>query len=320
MQKTTCARVSSMNGIVNVLKPPGMSSHQVVGFLRRVLQTKKVGHTGTLDPGASGVLAVVVGDATKISSYLTEYDKTYIAEATLGISTTTQDASGATVDLKTDFSVTPKELAEALASFQGSISQIPPMSSAIRVGGRRLYELDRQGISIPREPRQVEIHSISIERIWSDSEKFGFGTRILFKVACSKGTYIRTICHDLGESLGVGAHMSSLVRTSSGPFSLEDAFLLEEINALAQKGNYDFLLPMEVGLPNWVQVKAHPAVEERIQHGNFILPEHLLDVPSTLVVGDEVIIKTIDDKVLALGEIKMLDQLICQPFRVFARG
>ncbi|NMA60451.1 MAG: tRNA pseudouridine(55) synthase TruB [Firmicutes bacterium] len=309
-----------MNGIVNVLKPPGMSSHQVVGFLRRELGTKKIGHTGTLDPGASGVLPLVVGNATKLSGYLTDFHKTYVAELTLGISTTTQDASGDTMELNTGFAISPRELAEALASFQGTISQVPPMSSAIRVGGQRLYELDRRGVTIPREPREVQVYSINIERIWSEGDNFGFGTRVLIRVVCSKGTYIRTLCHDLGEKLGVGAHMSSLVRTASGPFTTQDAYTLEEISNLVQIEDYSFLLPMEAGLPGWIKVKVHPLVEERIQHGNFILPEHFLDVPSTLVVGDEVVLMSIDGEVLALAEIKKTDQLICQPFRVFARG
>lgn len=309
-----------MNGIVNILKPPGMSSHQVVGFLRRALQTKKIGHTGTLDPGASGVLPLVVGNATKLSGYLTEFEKTYVAELTLGISTTSQDASGDTVELKTGFSISPQEFAEALASFQGTIWQVPPMASAIRVGGQRLYELDRRGVSIPREPREVQIYSISIERIWSEGESLGFGTRVLLRIVCSKGTYIRTLCHDLGEKLGVGGHMSALVRTASGPFTTRDAYTLEEISTLAGAGDYSFLLPMEEGLPGWVRVKVHPLVEERIGHGNFILPEHFMDVPSTLTVGEEVVLMSIDGEVLALAEIKITDQLICQPFRVFARG
>lgn len=288
--------------------------------MRKILQTKKVGHTGTLDPGASGVLPIVVGTATKLSSYLTESDKAYVTELTLGISTSTQDASGETVNLKTGFSISPQELAKALAFFQGKITQIPPMSSAVRVNGRRLYELDRQGISIARKPRDVEIYALNIERIWNEGESFGFGTRILLKVACSKGTYIRTLCHDLGELLGVGAHMSSLVRISSGPFMLENAFLLEEISALIKQNDYQFLLPLASGLPDWPQVKVHPLAEERIQHGNFILPEHFLEVPTTLIVGDEVLLQSIDGEVLALAEIKLTDQLICQPFRVFVRG
>src|SRR5690554_4816415 len=147
-----------MDGIINVLKPPGMSSHQVVSFIRRLLKTKKVGHTGTLDPGASGVLPLVVGNATKLSNYLMDHDKTYLAELTLGISTTSQDASGTTSALNTNFSLSPRKLADCLASFQGTISQTPPMASAIRVEGKRLYELYRQGVSVPRKPRQVQVH------------------------------------------------------------------------------------------------------------------------------------------------------------------
>lgn len=307
-----------MHGIINVLKPTGMSSHQVVNHLRRELNIKRLGHTGTLDPGASGVLVLVAGKATRLSEYLVEYDKTYITEATLGISTTSQDASGATLDLNTDFSLNPEELAEALASLQGPISQIPPMASAVRVDGKRLYELDRQGISIPRKPREVHIHSINIERIWSEEEtKLGFGTRILLRVFCSKGTYIRTLCHDLGEKLGISAHMSFLTRIASGPFSSESAYTLEEISQLHRAGDQSFLRPMEEGLPGWLQVKVHPLVEERLKHGNFILPEHLIDVPGNLIIGDEIILMDIEGKVLGLAEIKMKEQLICQPFRIF---
>lgn len=307
-----------MNGVVNVLKPPGMSSHQVVSFMRRQLQLKKIGHGGTLDPGASGVLPIMVGSATRLSSYLMNHDKTYVAELTLGISTTSQDVSGATCDITTDFSLSPRELADALASLQGSIMQTPPMASAVRVGGKRLYELDRQGISVPRKARRVEIHSINIMAIWSEEEDtIGFGTRVLLRISCSKGTYVRTLCHDLGEKLGVGAHMSFLTRVASGPFGSSEAFTLEEIADLVNRGDYRFLLPMQVALSDWVMVKVHPLVHERIQHGNFILPEHLLDVPYTLAVGDDVVLLSIEGDVLALAEIKMADQLICQPFRVF---
>jgi len=307
-----------MNGIVNVLKPPGMSSHQVVSFMRKQLQVKKVGHAGTLDPGASGVLPLMVGKATRLSNYLMDHVKTYVAEVTLGISTTTQDASGATRDLMMDFSVSPRELADALASLQGNIMQIPPMASAIRVGGKRLYELDRQGVSVHREPRPVQVHSINIMAIWSEEEdKIGFGTRILLRITCSKGTYVRTLCHDLGEKLGVGAHMSFLTRVACGPFGSSEAFTVEEITELVHRSDYRFLLPMQAALADWTMVKVHPLVHERIQNGGFILADHLLDVPQTLVVGDDVVLLSIEGDVLALAEIKMADQLICQPFRVF---
>ncbi|NLL43428.1 MAG: tRNA pseudouridine(55) synthase TruB [Firmicutes bacterium] len=306
-----------MNGIINVLKPPGMSSHQVVSFIRKQLQTKKVGHAGTLDPGAAGVLPILVGSATKLSKYLMEENKTYVVELTLGISTATQDASGATCDMNTDFSISPRELAEALASFQGTILQTPPMASAVKVGGKKLYELDRQGISVERKPREVSIYSINIMAIWSEEEdQIGFGTRVLLRVTCSKGTYIRTLCHDLGEKLEAGAHMSHLTRIASGPFQIAEACTVEEIASRAAQADFDFILPMVHALKDWSKAKVHPLVEERIKHGNFILPGHLLDVPEALTAGDEVVLLNIEGDVLALAEIKKADQLIIQPFRV----
>lgn len=310
-----------MNGIVNLLKPTGMSSHQVVSFLRRQLQTKQVGHTGTLDPGASGVLPLVVGNATKLSQYLTEHDKTYLAELTLGLATDTQDGGGATIALNTNFSISPWQLADVLAAFRGKIDQIPPMASAVRVDGKRLYELAREGVTVARPPRQVHIYSIGIERIWTeDQSKLGFGTRVLLRVSCSKGTYIRTLCHDIGSKLGVHGHLSFLTRTESGPFTSAEAYTVEEIELLIENNDLSFLLPMEKGLPDWTKVKVHPLVEERLKHGNFILPKHLVDVPSSLVVGEQVALLSIDGEMLALAEIRKTDQLICQPFRVFTGG
>ena len=280
---------------------------------------KQIGHTGTLDPGASGVLPLVVGKATRLSQYLTEHDKVYLAELTLGISTTTQDGGGATVEMNTEFAVTPWRLADVLASFQGEIEQVPPMASAVRVGGKRLYELARRGITVSRPERRVHVYSINIERIWSeDQSKLGFGTRILLRIACSKGTYIRTLCHDMGAELGVPGHLSFLTRTQSGPFSSAQACTVEEIEDYVDKGDFSFLLPPEAGLAEWVKVKVHPLVEERLKHGNFILPEHLVDVPGPLAIGERVVLLSVEGEMLALAEIKKKDQFICQPFRVFA--
>lgn len=307
-----------MDGIVNVIKPPGMSSHQVVDYFRKLLKIRRIGHGGTLDPGASGVLPILIGKATRLSDYLMDHEKTYVAELTLGISTSSQDASGETIGLKTDFSISPQKLADVLASFQGPIWQTPPMASAIRVGGKRLYELEREGVSVPRHARQVHIYSIRIMAIWHEQEELGFGTRVLLRVVCSKGTYIRTLCHDIGEKLGVGAHLSFLTRVSSGPFHSSRAFTLEEVAELVAAGSFEFLLPMQSALPHWIQVKVHPLVEGRIKNGGFILPEHLLDVPSTLTVGDDVVLLNLEGEMLGLAEIKMTDRLVCQPYRVFA--
>ncbi|NLJ81265.1 MAG: tRNA pseudouridine(55) synthase TruB [Firmicutes bacterium] len=310
-----------MNGIINLLKPPGMSSHQAVSFARKQLGIKKIGHTGTLDPGASGVLPLVVGSATRLSDYVMEHEKTYIAELTLGISTDTQDAGGATVELNTNFSIGLLQFAEAAAEFQGNIWQTPPMASAVKVRGKRLYQWKRENIAVPRKPRRVQVYSINIHRIWNgEGDTLRFGSRILLKVVCSKGTYLRTICHDLGAKLGVGGHMSFLARIQSGPFSTRDAYTLEDIQSLVKQNNLKFLLPMQKGLPDWIQVKVNPLAEERIRHGNFILPGDLIDVPTALTVGDQVVLLGIEGDVLALAEIKRTDRLICQPFRVFVGG
>lgn len=287
--------------------------------MRGQLKLRRVGHTGTLDPGASGVLPLVVGKATRLSDLIMEYDKTYVAELTLGISTSTQDGGGETVELKTDFSLSPWKLGEALMSFQGLVEQIPPMASAVKFKGQRLYELERRGVSVDRQPRQVFIEKLKIERIWSEEEtSLGFGTRILLSIVCSKGTYIRTLCHDLGLLLDIPAHLSFLTRTASGPFTSGLAFTLEEIENLVRLGDFRFLLPMEAGLPHLIQVVIGPEAEKRVRHGNFILGEHFLDPPAALEPGERIVLKSSAGEMLALGEIKREGGLICQPFRVFA--
>lgn len=217
-----------MNGILNVLKPPDMTSFDVVGYLRGLTKIKKIGHTGTLDPAAVGVLPVCIGNATKAIEYLTDKDKLYRAELTLGIDTDTQDATGATIKSR-PVNVSEEQIRVVLDSFQGQYHQTPPMYSAIKIDGKRLYDLARNGITIERKPRLVEIYSVKfLHRKNSDDP------RILFDVACSKGTYIRTLCADIGEKLGCGGHMSFLVRMSAGSFKLSEAVTLKEINDLAK--------------------------------------------------------------------------------------
>lgn len=209
-----------MDGILNVLKPPGMTSFDVVAYLRGLLKEKKIGHTGTLDPGAVGVLPVCIGKATKTIEYLTDKDKVYRAEITLGIVTDTEDNHGNVLKV-CKVNSTYEEIYSAIMSFVGSYSQIPPMYSAVKVEGKKLYELARAGITIEREPRKITIHSINIIEIKGD--------KAIFDVMCSKGTYIRTLCSDIGEKLGCGGHMSFLVRTRAGRFELSNALTLEEI-------------------------------------------------------------------------------------------
>lgn len=213
-----------MDGILNVLKPPGMTSFDVVAYLRGLLREKKIGHTGTLDPGAVGVLPVCVGKATKTIEYLTDKDKKYRAELTLGVTTDTQDNYGNVLKV-CDVDLTNEQIYNAIKSFVGSYSQIPPMYSAIKIDGKKLYELARNGISVEREPRNVNIHSIDIIEIK--------GNKAIFDVECSKGTYIRTLCADIGDKLGCGGHMSFLVRTKAGCFELSNSLTLEEISELS---------------------------------------------------------------------------------------
>lgn len=209
-----------MDGILNVLKPPGMTSFDIVAYLRSLLKEKKIGHTGTLDPGAVGVLPVCIGKATKTIDYLTDKDKVYRAELTLGVSTDTQDSCGKVLKV-CETNCSQEQICDAIKSFVGKYRQIPPMYSAIKIEGKKLYELAREGVTIERQPRDLTIHSINILDIRDN--------KAIFDVECSKGTYIRTLCSDIGDKLGCGGHMSFLVRTRAGNFELSNSLTLEEI-------------------------------------------------------------------------------------------
>lgn len=214
-----------INGIINVYKEKGYTSHDVVAKLRGILKQKKIGHTGTLDPDAQGVLPICLGKGTKICDLLTEKDKIYETEMLLGVVTDTQDTSGNIISQK-EVKVETDELKEVILSFLGEYQQIPPMYSAIKVNGKKLYELAREGKEIERKARKVMIHDIKITDI-----DYPY-VRMLVK--CSKGTYIRTLCHDIGEKLGCGGCMNQLTRTKVGRFEIQDAKLLNEIEELTQ--------------------------------------------------------------------------------------
>ncbi len=219
-----------MHGFINVLKPSGMTSHDVVSFIRRLAGLKRVGHTGTLDPGAVGVLPVALGQATRLVEYVTDQHKEYRAEVTLGVSTDSGDAFGKVVHCAPAVNVAREEIESVLAKFKGVLQQTPPMTSAVKVQGKKLYELARQGMDVPRPVRTVEIYSIRAVRWDLKATK----PRFLMDVVCGKGTYIRTLCQDIGHALGCGAYMSFLVRTATGDFVLEDALTLEELTRHAQ--------------------------------------------------------------------------------------
>ncbi len=218
-----------MDGVIVLHKPAGKTSHDMVSFLRRLLGVRRIGHTGTLDPDATGVLPLCIGMCTKASQFIMDSEKTYIATMQLGAKTTTQDASGDVI-ATAPVSASEAQVQAAMESFIGEIEQIPPMYSAVKVDGRKLYELAREGKEIERKARKVQIYAIRILKL--DLQQ----NSVQFEVDCSKGTYIRTLIDDIGERLGCYAHMASLVRTQSGGFGLEEAYTCEELLALKENG------------------------------------------------------------------------------------
>lgn len=223
------------DGVLLIHKPYGITSFDVVARVRRLYGTKQVGHTGTLDPIATGLLPVLVGRAVKASEFLTEKDKEYIAGLRLGITTDTEDITGS---ILTETQTIPSREAVLTTanSFVGEIMQVPPMYSALKVGGEKLVDLARRGITIEREARPITIHALDIE---------GDGADYKMRVFCSKGTYIRTLCADIGAKLGCGGAMSSLIRTKTGGFTLENAYTLEALEAMTPEERASLLLPTE---------------------------------------------------------------------------
>lgn len=293
-----------MDGIINVLKPPGMTSSDVVYWLRRGLKTKKIGHTGTLDPGVAGVLPLCVGKATRLAEYLTEQGKAYRAEVTFGITTDTQDAFGKVLQV-TSPRLKRGDLEQILPHFSGRISQIPPMYSAVRKEGKHLYEYARQGMTIERTPREVSIDKLELKE-WIDGE---FPKAIL-DIECSKGTYIRTLSHDLGQAIGCGAHMSYLLRVRSGPFKLSESWTLEEIEATLGGPTFPFLLPLATGLE--LPRVALPADRANaFRHGLPTKREWVRNAPD----ADEVVVQVLEDgELIGIG---LLSENSLFPHKVF---
>jgi len=235
-----------LSGIINLKKEAGMTSHDAVFKLRKMLKEKKIGHGGTLDPDVTGVLPIAVGKATRLIEYMQEEGKIYEGEITLGISTTTEDASGEVVEVTPVSPDLSQEMVDqAMAAFVGQIVQIPPMYSAVKVDGRKLYEYARAGQEVERPKRTIEISSF--ERT-SPLVAEGDLVRFTFRVKCGKGTYVRTLSVDLGAKLGYASHMSKLERTGSAGLTLDDALTLAEISDLVEKEDFSFLRPLELGI------------------------------------------------------------------------
>lgn len=265
------------NGIINIYKEKGYTSHDVVAKLRGIVKQKKIGHTGTLDPDAEGVLPVCLGTGTKLCDMLTDQDKEYQALLLLGVSTDTQDMTG-TVLKKAPVAASPEEVRAAILSFTGSYKQLPPMYSAVKVNGRRLYELAREGKEVERRARNVQIHSIQILSMELPE--------IRIQVVCSKGTYIRTLCHDIGETLGCGGCMAELTRTRAGAFLIKEALTLEEIKRKHDNGELNgSILSVEDALSDYPAYTVKAAFDKLLYNGNpldsraFLRPSPMRTVP-----------------------------------------
>ena len=226
-----------MNGILLLIKPPNMTSFDVVAWLRRITGVKKIGHAGTLDPAACGLLPVCIGKAAKTTAWFSEFNKSYRVEMVLGISTDTYDNEGNILS-ENPVTIDNSFIESVINEFTGEIEQVPPMYSAVKVKGKRLYELARKGIEIERKPRKVTIYDINI----LDIKNKGSYPIVRFDVKCSKGTYIRSLCNDIGLKLGCSAHMSFLTRPGVGPFSLADAVTLEEVEKHCNAGTLESLI------------------------------------------------------------------------------
>jgi tRNA pseudouridine55 synthase len=253
------------SGILPIDKGRGVTSFQVVALLRRALRAPKVGHGGTLDPDATGLLPILIGEATKLTPYLIELDKEYVATIRLGVVTDTEDLSGSVIRTSPVPALDPSAVRAALTGFVGVIPQVPPMYSALHRDGRRLYELAREGQVVERQPREVVVHAIDLEAMALPD--------LTVRIRCGKGTYVRTLAADLGEVLGTGAALAALVRTRVGPFSLDDAVPWADVESPHPDALWARVLRLDAALPALPVVRLDPAQERAFRHGQAVAVE-----------------------------------------------
>ena len=280
-----------MNGILNILKPKGISSHKAVSEVRNILNIPKAGHAGTLDPSASGVLLVCIGQATKIVEFLVGMKKHYQGEMILGISTDTQDSEGKIVqkrEVKTD--IDEKRIKDIFQKYEGTISQIPPMFSAAHYQGKRLYYLARKGIEVKRNPKKVKIYQFNLINFNQKVNPI-----VKFEVICSKGTYIRTLCNDIGNELGCGAHLSNLVRKKVGKFCIEDSLNLEELKKKKALGKR-CLISIDSALEGLNKITVKNEATKTVLNGGVISSEQIVGIPEMIKTRKNEFIKIFDVK------------------------
>ncbi len=250
-----------MDGILNINKALGMTSHDVVAKVRKIIQQKRVGHTGTLDPAASGVLPICVGQATRVAEYLSESGKAYQAEITFGVVTDTYDSEGSIIRMADTSTLTMAQIETVLPRFLGAQRQLPPRYSAIKIQGQPAYKRARAGEEITLEPRLVEIYRLQVVD-WQHPQ-------LTLSIECSKGTYIRSLAYDLGEVLGYGAHLTALIRTRSGPFVLADSMTLEQLSTATMQGAMEsYLLPADSALRHYPALLLDDVTAAHVLHGN----------------------------------------------------
>ncbi len=285
----------NLSGVLPVNKPSGVTSHDVIQRLRQILHIRRIGHTGTLDPSASGVLLACVGRATKVVQFLTEYDKEYEAVIKLGITTETYDGEGKVTEIKENFKISPGQIRKAIDSFKGKIWQVPPLHSAIKYKGKKLYQYARAKKRVEVKKREVEIKDIDVIDINIPYVKL--------RISCSKGTYIRSLAFDLGEKLGCGAYLFSLQRTRVGPFKLQEALGLEKISDVEDENKIcDLLIPIEKALAHLPSVVVKESFTEKVRHGVPLAPSSVLSIETDFDQNQTISIKDGQKNIIAIGK------------------
>jgi tRNA pseudouridine55 synthase len=291
-----------MNGFLNLLKPPGMTSHDVVSYVRRTLHTRAVGHTGTLDPAAAGVLVLTVGDYTRLGEYLLEGDKSYRAQITLGLTTDSADAEGTITAQASAAHITEVQVRSAVETLTGTIAMRPPAHSAVRVGGKRLYELARRGETVEAPERTVEVNAFTLLQLTA-----GERASLLADVTCSKGTYVRSLAQMLGDALGCGGYLSMLIRTRVGVHELAQATTLEELAENPSGG----LQSARQALPHLREAVVDAAQEDVLRHGQATPSNESLPAGPVLVYNAR-------GQLVCLAEVNVTEETWLQPRKVFS--
>jgi len=285
-----------MDGLLLIDKPKGMTSYEVVERVRKILKEKKVGHTGTLDPAATGLLLICVGKATKLTPFLQDLDKTYEGELIFGVTTTSLDEEGQILERKDASSLNKHQVEELFNRFKGKIKQIPPMFSAIHWQGERLYRLAREGLEVKRPPREVHIYELRLLNFLP-----GRHPRAEFKLSCSRGTYVRSLCGDIGKASGYGGYQASLRRIRVGPFDVSRAKRLEELEGEDKDKIRKFLYPLCEALPHFPLVEVKKEAEKVIKWGRPLYLAHLEKFPLELKRRDRVRLCNEQGQLLAIA-------------------